>query len=72
MILAAGILVFGVSSLALIARELRKAPEGYEDEHGFRIVSRGTAGSGVSRSVTTKTRGTRSSRHRAMRHVLAH
>ena len=67
MILAAGLLVFGVSLLALIARELRKAPEGYEDEHGFRIVSRGTAGSAVS-----KTRGTRSSQHRAMRHVPAH
>jgi hypothetical protein len=67
MILAAGLLMVGVSSLALIARELRKAPEGYEDEHGFQIVSRGTAGSGVS-----KTRRTRSSRHRAMRRVTAH
>jgi hypothetical protein len=28
----------GVGSLALIVRELRKAPEGYEDEHGFHIV----------------------------------
>ena len=27
----------GVGSLALIVRELRKAPEGYEDEHGFHI-----------------------------------
>ena len=27
----------GVGSLALIVRELRKAPEGYEDEHGFDI-----------------------------------
>ncbi len=72
MILAASLLVFGVSSLALIARELRKAPEGYEDEHGLHIVSRGTVGSGVSRSVTTKIRGTRGSRHRAIRRVTAH
>lgn len=28
----------GVGSLALIVRELHKAPEGYEDEHGFHIV----------------------------------
>ena len=27
----------GVGSLALIVRELRQAPEGYEDEHGFHI-----------------------------------
>ena len=67
MILAAGLLVFGVSSLALIARGLRKAPEGYEDEHGLHIVSRGTTGSGVS-----KIRGTRTNRHRAMRRVPAH
>ena len=28
----------GVGSLAVIVRELHKAPEGYEDEHGFHIV----------------------------------
>ena len=38
MIVAAGFLVAGVGSLALIIRELRKASEGYEDEHGFYTV----------------------------------
>jgi hypothetical protein len=38
MIVAAGLLVVGIGSLALIARGLRKAPESYEDEHGFHIV----------------------------------
>ena len=40
MIVAAGFLVAGVGSLALIIRELRKAPEGYEDEHGFYTVGK--------------------------------
>jgi hypothetical protein len=38
-VVASGLLVAGVGSLALIVRELRKAPEGYEDEHGFYIVT---------------------------------
>ena len=41
MIVAAGLLVAGVGSLALIVRELRKAPEGYEDKHGFHTVRSG-------------------------------
>jgi hypothetical protein len=43
MIIAAGLFVAEVVSLALIIRELRKAPEGYEDEHGFYIVHKGAA-----------------------------
>ncbi len=34
------ILAVGLSSLAIVANSLRKAPEGYEDDHGFHIVAR--------------------------------
>jgi class 3 adenylate cyclase len=44
MIVAAALLLAGVASLALIARELRKAPEGYEDDHGFHTVYKDTGG----------------------------
>jgi hypothetical protein len=44
MIVAAALLLTGAGSLALIARELRKAPEGYEDDHGFHTVQNGTGG----------------------------
>jgi hypothetical protein len=39
--LAAGLLVAGMGSLALIILELRKALEGYEDERGFHAVHKG-------------------------------
>ncbi len=70
MIVTAGLLVAGIGSLALIARELREAPEGYEDEHGFHIVQKGAVG--VPGLMTTKTHRTRSSGSRPMRHAHAH
>jgi hypothetical protein len=44
MIVAAAFLLAGAGSLALIAPELRKAPEGYEDDHGFHTVHQDTGG----------------------------
>ena len=44
MIVAAALLLAGAGSLALIARELRKAPEGYEDDDGFHTVHQDKGG----------------------------
>jgi hypothetical protein len=62
MIVAAGLLVAGIGSLALIVRGLRKAPEGYEDEHGFHIVRKKTVSRVFSGSMTTKIRASRGPR----------
>jgi hypothetical protein len=69
MIVAAGFFVAGVGcSLALIIRELRKAPEGYEDENGFHTVRNGVVKYGVPDSM--KARRTRSSLNWAMHPTL--
>jgi hypothetical protein len=53
-ILAASLLVAGMGSLALVILELRKAPEGYEDERGFHAIGR--VGYGVPGSMIQNTR----------------
>lgn len=53
MIVTVGFLVAGIGSLALIILELREAPEGYEDEHGFHAFRNGTMGNGVLGSMQT-------------------
>jgi len=56
MIVAAALILAGAGSLALTAWELRKAPEGFEDDHGFHIVhqDRGSRrGRAKAASITT-------------------
>ena len=56
MIVAAGLLIVGMASLALVILGLRKAPEGYEDERGFHAVRKSKVGYGVSGSMIKNTR----------------
>jgi len=57
-IVAAGFFVAGMGSLALVIFELRKAPEGYEDERGFHAVRNCTVRYGVPGSMIKNTRRT--------------
>ena len=69
MIGAAGLFIAGVGcSLVLIIRELRKAPEGYEDEQGFHTIRNGAVKYRALDSM--KTRRTRSRLNRAMHRPL--
>jgi hypothetical protein len=68
---AVGLLVAGIGSLALVILELRKAPEGYEDERGFHAVRKGTVGYGVPGSMIQNTRRAGSSAVRPPKLILA-
>jgi len=70
-IVAAGLLVAGMGSLALVILELRKAPEGYEDERGFHAARKGTVGYGIPSSLIQNTRRARSFAVRRSKPILA-
>jgi len=55
-IVAAGLFVAEMASLASVVFELRKAPEGYEDEHGFHAIRNHTVKYGVPGSMIKNTR----------------
>lgn len=56
MIVAAGLFVAVLGSLVPVILELRKAPEGYEDERGFHAVRKDTVGCSVRGSMIQNTR----------------
>jgi len=72
MIIAAGLFVVVVVPVALVIRELRKAPEGYEDEHGFYSVHKGPVENRLSDTSIKKAPKTPRSLHWPMHHRPAH
>jgi hypothetical protein len=56
MLIVFGICAATIGGLAVVVASLRKAPEGYEDENGFRIVKRAT-GAKVTRSPSRRSTG---------------
>jgi hypothetical protein len=43
-----------ISALAIVVSSLRRAPEGYEDEHGFHMLRQRASGSAVVRAAKHK------------------
>jgi hypothetical protein len=72
MIIAVGLFVAGVVSFALVIRELRKAPEGYEDEHGFYTVHKGAVENRLPDTRIKKASRTPGRLHWPMHHRPAH
>ena len=64
MIVAAGLIVAGMGSLALVILALHKAPEGYEDEHGFHAVRKGAMGYSASAQKISRRVGRNRQWHR--------
>jgi hypothetical protein len=68
MIVAAAFFLAGVGcALALIIHELRNAPEGYEDEHGFYTVRNGAVKYGVPDSMKPRKTHLNWAMHRTLR-----
>jgi hypothetical protein len=47
MLLVIAILAIVGGSLLIVVNSLRRAPQGFEDEHGFHVVAKHVSGSGI-------------------------